>query len=186
MAIVLASQSPRRRELLRQIGLDEFQVIPAQSQEIMEVGLHPGKLVENLSLQKAGEVAKKCGPEDIVIGADTVVALGEQVLGKPGSQEEAKRMLRELSGREHQVYTGVTVIKGDRQLVTHEVTNVYFREMTEEEIQWYVSTGEPMDKAGAYGIQGKGARFIRRIEGDYANVVGLPVCRLVTMLGELN
>ncbi len=186
MAIILASQSPRRRELLRQIGLEEFQVIPAEGEETLWAELNPGSLVEKLSQQKAGEVAKRCGPEDIVIGADTVVALGHQVLGKPGSPEKAREMLRALSGREHQVYTGVTVIKGDQQLVAHEVTNVFFRKMTEEEIEWYVSTGEPLDKAGAYGIQGKGARFIHRIEGDYANVVGLPVCRLVTMLGALD
>lgn len=185
MAIILASQSPRRSELLRQIGLEDFRVIPAQGEERMAEGLHPSRLVEGLSRQKAREVARKCAPGDIIIGADTVVALGGRVLGKPGSPEEAGEMLRALSGREHQVYTGVTVIRGDRELVAHEVTNVYFREMTEEEIQWYVSTGEPMDKAGAYGIQGKGARFIPRIEGDYANVVGLPVCRLVAMLGQL-
>lgn len=186
MAIILASQSPRRRELLRQIGLEDFLVIPAKGEEKMTDDLTPAQLVEELSRQKAEEVAAQRGPEDIIIGADTVVALEHQVLGKPGTPERAAEMLRRLSGREHQVYTGVTVIKGDKTITAHEMTNVYFRKMTEEEIQWYVSTGEPLDKAGAYGIQGRGARFIPRIEGDYANVVGLPVCRLAAMLGELD
>jgi septum formation protein len=184
--MILASNSPRRRELLHQIGLDDFQVIPATGEESAPAGLTPAELVEHLARQKGEEVQKKAAAEDIVIAADTVVAIDGTVMGKPGSPEEAKEMLRTLSGRQHQVYTGVAVLRGEQKLIEHECTQVFFREMTRSEIDWYVSDGEPMDKAGAYGIQGKGARFVRRIEGDYSNVVGLPVCRLVTMLGELD
>jgi septum formation protein len=185
MAIVLASQSPRRKELLAQLGVEEFRICPAQGEEIMPQGAEPAALVEELSRQKAREVAEKCGLEDLVIGADTVVALEGTVLGKPGTPEKAAEMLRTLSGKAHQVYTGITLIRGGVELTRHECTTVHFRTLTEEEIAWYVSTGEPLDKAGAYGIQGKGARFIPSIEGDYSNVVGLPLCLLGQMLGEM-
>jgi septum formation protein len=151
----------------------------------MPQGAEPATLVEELSCQKAREVAGKSAPEDLVIGADTVVALGGTVLGKPGTPEKAVEMLRTLSGKAHQVYTGITLIQGGKELTRHACTTVQFRTMTEEEIAWYVSTGEPLDKAGAYGIQGKGARFIPRIEGDYSNVVGLPLCLLGEMMGEM-
>jgi septum formation protein len=185
MAIILASQSPRRKELLAQLGVEEFCICPAQGEEIMPQGAEPAALVEELSRQKAREVAEKCGSEDLVIGADTVVALEGTVLGKPGTPEKAAEMLRTLSDKAHQVYTGITLIRGEKELTRHECTTVHFRTLTEEEIAWYVSTGEPLDKAGAYGIQGKGARFIPSIEGDYSNVVGLPLCLLGQMLGEM-
>ena len=186
MALVLASQSPRRRELLHQIGLDDFVVLPAQGEERMDPALSPAELVENLSRQKAAETAARCAPSDTVIAADTVVALDGRILGKPADTEDAARMLRLLSGRQHAVFTGVTVRRGDRILTECERTAVFFRTLSGDEIAWYVSTGEPLDKAGAYGIQGRGIRFVSRIEGDYANVVGLPVCRLLSMLERVS
>lgn len=182
MSLVLASQSPRRRELLHQIGIDDFKIIPSQKEEKKDPSLTPKDLVMHLSRQKAEEVAGKCSRDDIIIAADTVVSLKGQILGKPKNREDGARMLSLLSGNKHEVFSGVTVKKGDLILNEYEETAVYFREMTEEEISWYLSTGEPMDKAGAYGIQGIGIRFISRIEGDYSNVVGLPICRLLSML----
>ena len=182
MSLVLASQSPRRRELLHQIGIDDFKIIPSQKEEKKDPSLTPKDLVMHLSRQKAEEVAGKCSRDDIIIAADTVVSLKGQILGKPKDREDGARMLSLLSGNKHEVFSGVTVKKGDLILNEYEETAVYFREMTEEEISWYLSTGEPMDKAGAYGIQGIGIRFISRIEGDYTNVVGLPICRLLSML----
>ena len=185
MGIILASQSPRRRALLEQIGLTGFQVIPARGEEDMGAHLPPERLVEALALAKAREVAAGAAPEDIVIGADTVVTLDGQVLGKPHSAEEAAQMLRALSGRRHRVYTGLAVLRGAQELVEHEATAVRFRDLTEREISAYVASGEPMDKAGAYGIQGLGALLVEGIEGDYSSVVGLPVCRLGRMLAQL-
>ena len=185
MGIILASQSPRRRALLEQIGLSGFQVIPARGEEDMGAHLPPERLVETLALAKAREVAAGAAPEDIVIGADTVVTLDGQVLGKPHSEEEAAEMLRALSGRRHLVYTGLAVLRGAQALVEHEATAVRFRDLTEREIAAYIASGEPMDKAGAYGIQGLGALLVEGIEGDYSSVVGLPVCRLGRMLAQL-
>ena len=182
MSLVLASQSPRRRELLHQIGIDDFKIIPSQKEEKKDPSLTPKDLVMHLSRQKAEEVAGKCSRDDIIIAADTVVSLKGQILGKPKDREDGARMLSLLSGNKHEVFSGVAVKKGDLILNEYEETAVYFREMTEKEISWYLSTGEPMDKAGAYGIQGIGIRFISRIEGDYSNVVGLPICRLLSML----
>lgn len=184
MAIILASQSPRRRELLQQMGLTEFEIIPAVGEETADPSLPPEQLVEQLALHKAAEVVAKCGEEDVVIGADTIVVLDGRVLGKPQDQADAQRMLASLSGRRHTVYTGVTVIRGERRMVSHEATQVCFRSLTEEEILHYIATGEPMDKAGAYGIQGRGALLVDSIQGDFYNVVGLPVCRLGGMLAE--
>ncbi len=185
MGIILASQSPRRRELLRQMGLEGFQVCPARGGEEMDLRLPPGALVEALALAKAQEVAAGAAPRDIVIGADTVVTVDGRVLGKPGDEAEAAAMLRALSGRVHQVYTGLAVLRGAEVQVGHEVTAVRFRALEEREIAAYIATGEPMDKAGAYGIQGRGALLIEGIEGDYCSVVGLPVCRLGRMLAQL-
>lgn len=179
--VVLASGSPRRRELLGQMGVTEFEVLPAQGEESAPEGLTPDKLVEQLALQKAKEVfalRRDC----TVIGADTVVVLDGQVLGKPRDEEDAVRMLTALSGRSHEVYTGMAVLSGGKALTHAECTRVEFRVLTEAEIRAYVATGEPMDKAGAYGIQGKACVFIRGIQGDYYNVVGLPVCALHEML----
>lgn len=179
--VVLASGSPRRRELLAQMGVTEFEVLPARGEETAPEGLKPDELVRQLALQKAEEVFA-LRPEATVIGADTIVVLEDEVLGKPGDRAEAVHMLTRLSGRSHQVYTGVAVLSGDAGMTHAECTQVDFRELTAAEIEAYVDTGEPMDKAGAYGIQGKACVFIRGIRGDYYNVVGLPVCALHEIL----
>ena len=179
--IILASQSPRRRELLERMGILNFEIIPARGEEVLDPALPPERLVEELSRQKAAEVAAGAAPEALVIAADTVVAVDGRVLGKP---EDAVRMLTALSGREHTVYTGVTVRRGGEEATEHEATSVRFRPLTTEEIRTYVSTGEPMDKAGSYGIQGYGCLLVEGIRGDYFNVVGLPVCRLGRMLAR--
>lgn len=184
MAIILASKSPRRQELLTQMGLTAFQVIPAEGKEAVEATLAPPALVEALALQKAREVAVRCAAGDLVIGADTVVVLDDKVLGKPRNTAHALQMLTALSGRKHHVYTGVAVIRDGVEVVAHEDTEVHFCPLTQEEILRYIQTGEPMDKAGAYGIQGRGALLIDRIHGDYCNVVGLPLCRLGKMLAR--
>ena len=183
MQIILASQSPRRRELLTQMGLSDFIIRPAQGEEIIDPALSPNELVKTLSAQKAAEVAQTA-PEALIIAADTVVTADGRVLGKPRDEEDAVAMLRFLSGRTHTVYTGVTVCRGANSLSHAEATQVRFRPLSDEEIAAYVATGEPMDKAGAYGIQGIGALLVEGIEGDYFNVVGLPVCRLGQMLRE--
>lgn len=191
MRIILASASPRRKELLAQIGL-EFEIVVSDVEEKVTSTL-PWQVVEELSAQKAEAVCSTvCGEggtgsavidnEMLVIGADTIVACDEQILGKPRDEENAKEMLRSLQGRAHQVYTGVTLIhvKDEQRMVHtfHERTDVEFYPMTEQDIADYVATGDPMDKAGAYGIQGICARFVKGIQGDYNNVVGLPVGRL--------
>ena len=185
MAIILASQSPRRRQLLEQMGFTDFLIRPAQGEELADPNLDPGGLVEALSRQKALEISASADPEDLIIAADTVVAVDGQVLGKPHSIQQAHEMLSALSGREHIVYTGVTVCRGGQILTQHEATTVRFRPLTAQEIDAYIATGEPMDKAGSYGIQGRGALLVEGISGDYFNVVGLPVCRLGRMLTQL-
>lgn len=183
MKIVLASQSPRRRQLLGQMGLE----FTTQSPEIDESAFHgrdARDLVETLSREKARWVARQQTPDTLVIGADTVVVLDGAILGKPRDGAEAQAMLAALSGRDHQVFTGVTLCQGDRILTQAEETQVTFRPLTGQEIRQYVSTGEPMDKAGAYGIQGLGALLVERLEGDYFNVMGLPLCRLGEMLAQ--
>ena len=184
MSVILASQSPRRRELLAQMGIPDFIIRPARGEEKADPGLTPWELVEALSLQKGLEVAQTAAPGDLVIAADTVVAAEGRVLGKPRSREEAVEMLSALSGRTHRVYTGVTVCRDGEVRTEHEATQVTFRPLTPGEIAAYVATGEPMDKAGAYGIQGRGALLVEGIQGDYFNVVGLPVCRLGRMLAQ--
>ena len=182
MSIILASNSPRRRELLAQIGIRDFQILSPDVDETVEPGLSPARMVETLSLRKAQAAAGRAGAEDLILAADTVVALDGRVLGKPRDQEEAFAMLSSLSGREHRVYTGVTVLRGGQAATEHEETAVAFRALSPEEIRDYIATGEPMDKAGAYGIQGVGALLVQGIRGDYCNVVGLPVFRLGRML----
>ncbi len=182
MKIVLASQSPRRRELLERMGVEEFEICPANDEEWAPPGLTPDQLVEYLSVEKACQVAENFDPEDVIIAADTVVAVEDRVLGKPGSRQQAVEMLTLLSGRSHAVYTGVTVCRGDEIFTEHERTRVTFRPLTAAEIRAYVDTGEPMDKAGGYGIQGLGSLLVEGIQGDYYNVMGLPVCRLGQML----
>lgn len=183
MNYVLASQSPRRQELLRQMGL-EFTVHPADIDETMPPELSPKEAVAQLSRRKAEAVACECAPEDCVIAADTIVVCGE-ILGKPQDEADAVRMLNMLSGRTHQVMTAVTVHCGSRVDTQVSVTDVTFRALEPGEAERYTATGEPMDKAGAYGIQGGGALFIERIEGDYYGVMGLPICMLHTMLRRL-
>ncbi|MEA4893669.1 MAG: Maf family protein [Oscillospiraceae bacterium] len=185
MNIVLASASPRRRELLTMLGVSDFKIIPAEGEEIIEAGLSPEEVVCSLSRAKAQEVSQRCRFSDLIIAADTIVALDGEILGKPSDKGDAIRMLRLLSGRNHSVFTGVTVMQGDRVLAGFERTLVRFRDITEREIEAYIGTGEPMDKAGAYGAQGIGALFIEGIEGDFFNVMGLPLCRLSRMLEQL-
>ncbi len=184
MEIILASGSPRRRELLERMGIREFTVISPDADESLEEGLSPAGQVERLSRRKADAVAAQAAPGALIIAADTVVALGDAILGKPADPSEAFRMLSALSGARHQVYTGVTVARDGKVLTRHEVTSVDFRALTAEEVELYIAAGECMDKAGAYGIQGYGALLIEGISGDYYNVMGLPVACLAQMLKE--
>ena len=180
MDIILASKSPRRRELMELIGLP-FTVRVAQVDETME-DLPPEEAVAHLSRKKA-EAARET-LDEIVIGADTIVVLDGKILGKPQDATDAYRMLKFLSGRRHQVMTGVTVLLGGQCVSVTEVTEVSFRALTDGEILSYIASGDPMDKAGSYGIQSGGALFVDEIHGDYYNVVGLPVCRLHQILKE--
>ena len=182
MAIILASGSPRRKELLEMLGIKDLLVIPAKGEEKAPENAGPGEIVEALSRAKALEVAADCTPEDVIIAADTIVWFGGKVYGKPQTEEEAYSMLTSLSGSMHEVYTGVTILHNGRELCEHEVSGVMFRELSAEEIRAYIRTGEPMDKAGGYGAQGKGALLVKRIEGDFFNVMGLPLCRVGEML----
>ncbi len=180
MKIILASASPRRKELLSQLGW-KFSVKVSQIEEII-TKIHPGEIVEELSQLKAHAVFEQTEGDVLVIGADTVVADKGRILGKPVDVKDAVCMLQNLQGGVHHVYTGVTLYlrrNGQMKVRTfYESTEVTFYPMTKEEIEWYVGTGEPMDKAGAYGIQGLAGRFVKEIRGDYNNVVGLPVARL--------
>lgn len=179
--IVLASGSPRRKELLQQIGI-EPEIRPSLLEEVTQEK-RPDKVVMDLSRQKAEDIASGCSGETVIIGADTVVAVGGEILGKPGTPMRAYEMLEKIQGNTHQVYTGVTVLiceDGQRRhgVTFSEKTDVAVYPMTPEEMRAYAVSGEPLDKAGAYGIQGQFAAFIRGIQGDYANVVGLPLGRL--------
>ena len=185
MDIILASQSPRRRELLERMGVGDFRIVTPDIDEQMDRDLPPGELVGRISLEKALAVQAQEGKGPIIIAADTVVALDGAVLGKPADELDAFKMLSTLSGCRHQVYTGLTVLRGEECHTVSEETTVTFRELSAEEIDRYVATGEPMDKAGAYGIQGYGALLVEGIQGDYYNVMGLPVCRLGLLLRRL-
>lgn len=182
--LILASSSPRRAELMKQIGLN-FEIKVSSVDEALLPGLRPPELVERLAESKAAAVARELN-DGIVIGADTVVVWREQVLGKPLSEAEAFDMLSKLQGGVHEVFTGVALIdaRSGKVLVSHEKTRVFFRAVEEAEISRYVASGEPFDKAGAYGVQGLAAIFIRRLEGCYTNVVGLPLARLSVMLKD--
>ena len=182
MQLILASQSPRRKELLQLFRIP-FLVRAADIDEAMDPGKAPFDEVARVSLAKAQ--ATPHDPEDVVIAADTIVVCDGQVLGKPKDPADAFRMLRLLSGRDHQVMTGLTVLRGDNCTVCTEVTDIHFRPLTDREIQAYIRTGEPMDKAGAYGIQGGAALFAEKLAGDYYNVMGLPVCRLGQILRSM-
>ena len=179
MHLILASASPRRQELLKLFGIP-FLVRVADIDETMDPGAAPFDEVARLSREKALAVSRVKG--DIVIAADTIVVCEGNILGKPRDPEEAFAMLSLLSGRDHQVMTGCTVLKGDAVHTFTEVTDLHFRPLTEKEIRRYVQSGEPMDKAGAYGIQGGAALFCEKMVGDYYNVMGLPVCRLGQVL----
>ena len=194
--IILGSASPRRRELLAQIGAD-FEVRVSNKEEVYHSNV-PEEIVKELALMKAGNVAEELAKENpagavkstVVIGADTIVVLDGKILGKPADEADAVQMLSSLQGRRHDVYTGVAVLdydeNGEKRVYNYPVgTAVYVNEMTEEEIRAYVETKDPLDKAGAYGIQGRFAAYIDRIEGDYYNVVGLPVSRVYRTLREL-
>jgi septum formation protein len=167
---------------LEQVGLKGFKVVSPDVDEHIEGNPSPAHLVEALSQRKAQAVLAGADEDDLIIAADTVVVLDGAVLGKPADEREAFAMLSALSGNSHRVYTGVTVAQGDRMATEHEETRVTFRELEPEEISCYIATGEPMDKAGAYGIQGVGALLVSGIKGDYCNVMGLPVFRLGRML----
>lgn len=180
--IILASGSPRRRELLTTAGI-EFSVMVADIVEKIPCGEKPCNVVMSLALQKAQAVAVS-NPQSIVIGADTVVSLGNEILGKPKTEADAIKMLKELSGKIHHVYTGVAIVKDKKVKNFYVETKVEFFELSEDEIERYVATGEPMDKAGAYGIQGKGCVLVKKIDGDYFNVVGLPISKVYRELSD--
>ena len=183
MKLVLASQSPRRRELLEWIQKD-FIVQASSAEEVIPPGATPYEAVELLATTKAQAVAKDY-PDCVVIGADTVVALDGQIMGKPKDRADCVRMLSALSGREHEVYTGVALVVNGQTESFYERTAVRFLPLTEEEINWYANLGEPYDKAGAYGIQGYGSLLVKGICGDYFNVMGLPVAALNRRLKAL-
>ncbi len=180
--IVLASSSPRRRQLLAAAGFD-FDVEPADIDESLRRGEDAATYVQRLAREKAQAVAARISDRPI-LGADTVVALDGDTLGKPANGDEARHMLRRLSGRAHSVLTGVALEWRERREVRVERTMVWMVEISEAEIAWYVESGEPMDKAGAYAVQGRASRFIKRIEGSYTNVVGLPVAAVTQLLRD--
>ena len=182
MELILASQSPRRKELLGLFHIP-FAVRVADIDETMDETKPPFDEVARVSRLKAETIDRSS--DDVVIAADTLVVCEGKVLGKPRTEEEAKAMLSLLSGRDHQVMTGMTVLRGEIALTCTEVTDIQFRELSDREIDAYVASGEPMDKAGAYGIQGGAALFAEKMVGDYYNVMGLPVCRLGLLLRQI-
>ena len=175
--IILASASPRRKEILELADL-KFDVMPSDAQEIT-TKTAPNEVVMELASIKAKDIYKKSEKQSMIVGADTIVAYQGQILGKPIDEADAKRMLTMLSGQTHEVYTGVCVIEDGKTKTFYEETKVTFYEISDEQIDHYIKTGEPMDKAGSYGIQGKAAVFIKGIEGDYYNVVGFPIARFL-------
>lgn len=181
--LVLASTSPRRSELLKMAGY-EFTVSPAEVGEEYLRGTPPMQVVEQLAVRKAKAVAKD-HPGDTVLAADTLVVFKGRILGKPKDEQDAKAMLKLLAGNVHQVYTGYCVIADGKLMNGHECTSVEFYPLQDDEIEAYIATGEPMDKAGAYGIQGRGALLVKRIDGDFYNVMGLPVGKINRLLKSL-
>lgn len=180
--LILASQSPRRRDLLKEAGVP-FETVPADIEEVTDPGLSPEANVTALAQAKARAVAEK-HPRRFVLGADTIVVVGDDILGKPQDRVDARSMLSRLSGREHRVITGFAIVSPDGGGITEAVTStVSMKPLTEEMIERYLDTGEPMDKAGAYAIQGKGNALIAGFEGSYNNIVGLPVAEVLTKLG---
>ena len=186
--IILASASPRRREIMNQVGI-RFEVIPSVGEEVI-TKTEPDSVVCELSAQKAAEILEKTEGATVVLGADTIVAHNGRILGKPADAEDAKRMIRSFAGDTHEVFTGVTVLVRDADGTVKKNsfavrTGVRVRAMSEAETDWYVATKEPLDKAGAYGIQGKFAPFIEGIDGDYYNVVGFPIAAVISAVREL-
>lgn len=181
MKLILASQSPRRKELLGLLGIP-FSIYVPRVDETMDPADSPANQVALVSCRKA--LATPAEKDDVVVAADTIVVCDGQILGKPASPSDARKMLHLLSGRSHQVMTGFTVLHSEKTYTCTEITEVFFRELTDAEIDRYVATGEPMDKAGAYGIQGGAALFAQKLCGDYYNVMGLPVCRLTQVLKQ--
>ena len=179
--MILASGSPRRHELLKKI-VPNFKIEVSDATEELQSTTPIELAIEN-ALLKASSVAKKF-PSDVVLGADTIVVLDGEILLKPVDEDDARKMLRRLSDREHQVITGLALVEGDRKLMAYEITKVYFGEMSDEDIANYVATGEPMDKSGSYALQGGAAPFIKKIDGDWSNVVGLPLYRLRLLLKQ--
>jgi septum formation protein len=182
--IILASASPRRAEILRTVNWP-FETLPLNIDETRQPGEDASTYVQRLARAKA-EAAALRSPDSLIVGADTTVVIGDQILEKPDDHDDARRMLRQLSGHWHKVLTGVAIINASELRVAYETTEVKFAVMSQDEIDWYVSSGEPMDKAGAYAIQGRGARFIEGIRGDYFNVMGLPVRLLYEMLRQFS
>lgn len=178
--LILASGSPRRKELLQQVKLS-FEVKVSSIEETFDPMLNPEEIAMNLALQKAEDVARE-NRESVIIGADTIVVHDDLVLGKPKDVDDARYMLKLLSGNTHYVISGVAIVSGDRHVTFFEKTAVTFWELTDEEIDYYIRSGEPMDKAGSYGIQEVGALFVKEIHGDYFSVVGLPLSRTVREL----
>ena len=182
MNLILASASPRRQELLKLLGLP-FTVRVADIDETMDLSRSAFEEVARVSRQKALAVPRQA--DDVIIAADTIVVCEGKILGKPRTEEDARQMLSLLSGRDHQVMTGCTILRGEQAVSFTEVTDLHFRPLSDREIDRYVASGEPMDKAGAYGIQGGAALFADEMVGDYYNVMGLPVCRLAMILRQL-
>ncbi|MDX6694008.1 MAG: nucleoside triphosphate pyrophosphatase [Blastocatellia bacterium] len=185
-SLILASASPRRAEILRAVGWP-FEVAAVDIDESKRAGESPVAYVERLAREKAGAAARSF-PGQLVLGADTIVLIDERVLGKPSDMIDARRMLRELSGKWHEVLTGVALVRGgerEHAVVAHESTRVRFNRMSDEEIAWHAANGKPLDKAGAYAVQGHAALFISEIQGDYWNVVGLPVQLVYKLAREL-
>jgi septum formation protein len=179
-SIILASGSPRRKELLEQVKLT-FEIIVSDIDEVMNEKDKPSDIVQSLAQQKARDIFAK-HKDSVVIGADTIVAIGDKRLGKPESKEEAVEMLQMLSGKTHSVFTGVAIETLEHSKTFYEETKVTFWNLTKEDIDTYIESGEPFDKAGAYGIQGFGATLVKKIDGDYFNVVGLPISRTIREL----
>lgn len=179
--LILASNSPRRKELLSMLGY-EFEIRPSECDESTDIK-NPSELVKELSLRKARAVNRLSS--DTVIGSDTVVAINGEILGKPQDTNAAANMLKMLSGKTHTVYTGVSILQGETEITEAVSCDVTFKKMSDEEIAYYIQSGEPMDKAGAYGIQGKGSAYVEKINGDYFAVVGFPCCYINSVLNKL-